>query len=216
MEMPAPAVIPLIHAPYKFHPAAHTLILIFQYRRIAGKLITHPRNHTSRIPPCRRGTPVGAEPRAKGRHNIWHLARVPLLFLRHIVEIFRIESIAIPEITCRRRKYLRITRPAHPLIALRTVRRHIQKIPLLPPFHIGNQPVDQIIPRCEHTKFRNIGIQNKCGKILHFNPRQSFHLYIAVAIKGKFRRKHNRFSRGFINIFRLRAPEIVPVKISIL
>ena len=59
MEMPAPAVILLIHAPYKFHPAAHTLILIFQYRRIAGKLITHPRNHTSRIPPCRRGSKGG-------------------------------------------------------------------------------------------------------------------------------------------------------------
>ena len=74
------------------------------------------------------------------RNDKTHKA-ILMLIRSHVVQPLGKEALRIVVGTCRAGKYLRISHPAKTFIALRTVRRDIDKIALLAPDDVGEQLV---------------------------------------------------------------------------
>ena len=137
-----------VHPSDIVRPALHVLVLGFQQHFVAEGHVDRPRNDRRRVRP-RAGAVIfihGYIVRLRSellhdavnlaqniRHHERHgAAQRPLLQL-HVVEILRVERRRIKIEAGRRGKDLRVSRPAHALVALRAVGRHIKEVSLLAP-----------------------------------------------------------------------------------
>jgi len=130
-------------APHILHPCFHAVILLCQDAEIAISEVHRPRDNDGCIGPPRGGGSSLARLAGKRVANHVGDGAVVLLVERQILQPFGIKAGDVMEERCRRRKNLRIARPAQPLIALGTVRGDIQKIAFLSPDDVVLQLIDQ-------------------------------------------------------------------------
>ena len=206
-----PAVVVPVHPADIVHPASHTLKLLLQNAFISEEQIQIPGNDAGRVAPH-----AGRIFHPAGRHHMRHPAVQGMLLLPHIVQILRIERVRIRQIHSRRREYLGISRPAHAFVPLRTVGGHIHEIILKPPAHIFDKTVEKRITCFHKTGLLKIAVKRKPFEVFLFQIRNALNLHIPIPIERKVRNDHLLTAVRYVDVFRLRRPQIFIVKIAAL
>ena len=211
MEMPPPAVVVPVLRCDKVHPSGHQRVVARQQSPVAAVFIQRPGDHAGRVAPGGRA----AVPPEAG-HNVRHLAAAGRLLGSHIPQILGIEGGAVPQVTGRGGKHLGVAGPAQPLVPLGAVGGRIQEIVKLAPPGVGDQPVDQWVPGGQASRRRQLGMPQKCREVFGLEFRNSFHLYIPIAVVGKLRLQRMGLSVRDIDILGFCGAQIVPVEIALL
>ena len=161
--------------------------------RVAESLIYRPRHHHGHVRPSRRRR--CAFPRFVRQSVRNHERHRAIVFLvqRHVSQPLGVKPRRIEIERRGRRKHLRVPGPPQPLVALRAICRHIQKIPFLSPDDVVLQLVQQRVRafKCPGPFHRRM--HDDSGKIfrLHF-ARPSAHRDIPESLKCKMRLKRFR------------------------
>ena len=212
MEVAGVAVILSVGPLDPVHPGLHTGHAVSEDVDVPAEFIQRPGNNGRRVAPD-----AGAGCRhVKSRHDVRHIALPHLLLRVHVKKELVVEGIGIRIEAGRRNKDLRIRRPAHALIALRAVGRHIDEIALLPPENIGDQLIDLRKPGRERAGRREIRIAGKAGEIIDGQMRGAVHLRVTVAIEGEKRLEDMLLSVRGVPVLREGSAQVVAVEIPLL
>src|ERR1700722_12190920 len=125
-----------------FNPSAHAAVLIFENPLIAVRNKKFPGNDRGRIAPSGGTSDRTVTAAEHIRYNEWNTAAVELIGCK-ILEPLAEKSVDVHVERGRGCEHLRIAGPTQPLVALRTIGRHVEEIPLLSPLNIVLQLIDQ-------------------------------------------------------------------------
>ncbi|MNC30657.1 hypothetical protein D3C75_789460 [compost metagenome] len=181
-RVPQELVFPL--PPDIFHPALHAWVLLLEDTLIPIALVQRPGTDNGCIAPGRRGMLLVPQDIRNHERNT---AMVQLVG-RQIFEPFGEKRRHIHQIRRSPDEHLRIPGPAQPLIPLRAIRRHIDKVAFLAPQDIVLELVDQRIGAREGACVLHIRMKYDPCKILWreflTEPGQ---LHIPEPLEGKTR-----------------------------
>ena len=211
MEVPAPAVIFAIFALNPVHPGFHAVVLFPQDAEIAGSLVHIPGDHRAGVAPD-----TGRMMLTKRGNDIGYHALQRLLLRPYVMQIFAIESVSIPETAGGGREDIGVTCPAHTLVPLRAVGGHIQEIAPQAPCRVFDQPIYLFVAGLNPADFFHIGVQHQRGEIFHLQIRNAVNLHISITEEGEPWFENGILTVRSIEIFRLRAAEIIPIEAAIL
>ena len=189
MKYITPAVVAAVHFFQIIHPCLHALKLVAENVLVPVEAVKVPRDDAGRITPH-----AGTVLHPAGGNHVGHLAVQSQLLLVHIVEVFCVEAVGILQIRCRWAENLGIPRPSHPLVTLRAVGGHVQKIPLEAPADVGEESVDQRMPRLHFAPCGNIAVKSQPGEVLRLQILNSLYFHITVSVISKVRAQHNLFA----------------------
>ena len=191
--------------------------MFFQDRFVTAEQIHIPWDDRRRIAPDRgSASHRTAADQIKGRHDHRDKTFVVFLFQFHIMQVLTVEGIGIREVHGRSAEDLGITGPAHTLVTLRAIRRHVEEIALHAPFTVFDQPVDLLVAGIQCADRFKITVEGNAAEIRRLNVMQTLRFHIAIPIKCKLRPQHMFIAVGYVHIFRFGGTQIVAVEITFL
>ena len=164
-------------------PAAHRGVLLNQHLAVAVGLVDLPRADDRRVRPAAR---AAVHP-LLGRDHMLDFT-VGRLADGQIAQPFFEKSADVVNIGRGACEHLRVTRPAQPLVALRTVGRHVHKVAALTPDDVFKQAVDVRVGALEPARAFHIGKNDDCCKVFRlYFLRPVVQTQILESVKCKFR-----------------------------
>ena len=143
-------------APRVIDPRAHARILALEQAPVAIRQVHRPGNDDGDIGPTGGAREVGRVT-AQWIRNHPRDTAAGILIGRHIGQPLREEAGDVHVERGSPREHLGISRPAETLVALRAVRRHVEKIAALTPDDVPLQLVEQRVRGYETPRLREIG-----------------------------------------------------------
>ena len=212
LELLHPAVTVLLADAHVFHPGLHGVEALRKNGCISRELIDRPGHDRRDIAPC------GAAEffLVKRRHNDGYHAAQHLLLGPEIVQELPVKSSGVALKKRSRAEHLRVAGPAHSLVALRAVRRHIDEVIHAAPVSVRDQPVDFFIAGRERTRPIHIRSQSQRREIRRIHVRHALDLHISISVKSKRRLQRHIRSVGRIPVLRLCGAQIAAVKAIVL
>ena len=135
----------------------------------------------------------------------------------HVIQEFGIECSCISLIHRSRAEDLCISCPAHSLITLWAVGRHVNKVPTLSPNSILRKTIDQCIARIQHCRLSNIRTQHTAEEILQVRIiSEAGQAHIPEPVKCKVRTRPVFVAIADICIFLFCSTQIILIKASVL
>ena len=143
-------------------PRLHARILLAEQSRVAVQQIHVPGNDHGHVGPARRAAGRLFR-RADDIGNHVRHAAARILIGRDVPQPFREEPRDVHVERGRPREDLRVAGPPEPLVALRTVGRHVDEVALLAPADVVLQLVHKRLRRLEIPRLRHVGVHDDSG-----------------------------------------------------
>ena len=205
-------------------PQLHALEAVFEHADVARCNVGFPRDDGCGVCPaavtaavCEHRVCFARLAADEQRGDIRHLAVEALLFLQKVSDILRIERAAIHVVVRRGAERLRVARPAHALVALRAVGRHVEEVIALAPDRVQVQAVDLLVCGRDLAGLLEVGIKRPhlnirdAGEVCHAGE-----FDVAEAVEGRNRSNKGFFARRNIAVFGKRSAQVIAVEAVIL
>ena len=173
-------------------PQAHVFKLTAEHRPVAVEQVERPWDERGGVAPGAGavGALVAAEVAADliehVGHDVRHGAVQFALLQQHVVQEFFIERGRVHRQRGGGGEDMRVARPAHALVALRTIGRRVEEVADLAPERVLNQAVHLRVGGFNFARHRKVGMNDAAGEFvqLRFHP---LDLYEAEAVERKVR-----------------------------
>jgi len=150
----------------------------------------------------------GARPAAahfiRRYHHRHHAAARPLLS-HHVIGVFAEERSDIHIVQSGTREYLRVAGPAHALVALRAISRHIQEVAFLAPQGVEEQAIHHWIRGLDAAGLFQLRVHHAAGEIIGVDfPVPLCQFYESETVISEMRFYHDRLAIRDVMVFRFR------------
>ena len=205
-------------------PELHALVAVFERRPVAGREVRLPRHD-------RRGVRPAAVPAARREHRVLlvrpaadhqrrdvrHLAVRELLLLEQVAAVLRVERGAVHVVVRGRAEHLRVAGPAHALVALRAVGRHIEEVVALAPDRVQVQAVDLLVRGDDLAGLLEVGVHRPALDIRDaVERRNARELHEAEAVERRDRPHKGLSAVRNVAVFAQRRAHVVAVEAVVL
>ena len=189
--------------------------MLFEQFLVSVRNVKLPRNYARGVTPSGRNT--GNTVLASARNNT-HYSTVFVLLDGNVSKPFGEEFLGIVVYGCGAAKHLRIPRPTHTLVTLRTVGWNVKEVALLTPYDVMIKLVYLFVSAYKTTCALYIRMNTNCLKILFVNEMfGTFNeMNVAESLEGVGGFKYVVISRKNVYIFILCRSHIAVVEVAIL